>query len=261
VVLVAGHGAAEVEASVRRDAPAGMPLAFVLQAPQLGTGHAVQQAVPALGDEGTTLILNGDVPLIGLETLRELLAASSGGQLALLTVDMPDPAGYGRIVRHGQAVQAIVEHKDATPAQRDIREIYTGVMAVPTAALRRWLARLTNHNSQGEYYLTDIVQMAVADGAPVVAIKTADRLQVDGVNSPAQLAALERAWQLRQAEALMAQGVRLADPARFDQRGPLSCGQWRSTSTASSKAAWFWATGCASARTAWWPMHTSRRVR
>jgi bifunctional UDP-N-acetylglucosamine pyrophosphorylase/glucosamine-1-phosphate N-acetyltransferase len=229
VIVVAGHGAQQVEMEIRHATPATVPLAFVLQSPQLGTGHAVQQAVPELGDEGTTLVLNGDVPLIGLDTLRELLVASGGKKLALLTVDMPDPTGYGRLVRDGGAsdgpVLSIVEHKDATPEQRAIAEIYTGVMAAPTALLKQWLARLTNHNAQGEYYLTDVVKLAVAEGVPVTATKAADRVQVDGVNSPAQLAALERAWQLRQAAALMEQGVRLADPARFDQRGMLRCGQ------------------------------------
>jgi bifunctional UDP-N-acetylglucosamine pyrophosphorylase/glucosamine-1-phosphate N-acetyltransferase len=185
----------------------------------------VQQAVPLLPDDGITLILNGDVPLIEVATLRELVQSCGGERLALLTVDMPDPTGYGRILRSGDAVQAIVEHKDADAQQRLIHEIYTGVMAVPTALLKRWLARLTNDNVQSEYYLTDIVKMAVADGAGVAAVKTADRIQVDGVNSPVQLAELERAYQLRHAKLLMEQGVRIADPARFDVRGELHCGQ------------------------------------
>jgi bifunctional UDP-N-acetylglucosamine pyrophosphorylase/glucosamine-1-phosphate N-acetyltransferase len=227
VVVITGHGAAEVEAALARSAlaaGAAVP-AFARQEPQLGTGHAVQQAVPLLPDDGITLILNGDVPLIEVATLRELVHSCGGERLALLTVDMPDPTGYGRIVRSGDAVQAIVEHKDADAQQRRIHEIYTGVMAVPTALLKRWLARLTNDNVQGEYYLTDIVKMAVADGAEVAAVKTADRIQVDGVNSPVQLAELERAYQLRHARVLMEQGVRIADPARFDVRGELHCGQ------------------------------------
>ena len=227
IVLVTGHGAAQVEEAVsaleRGDGQA-VP-AFVRQEPQLGTGHAVQQAVPALHDEGTTLILNGDVPLIEAATLQALVDSCAGQRLALLTVEMPDPTGYGRILRSGDAVRAIVEHKDADEAQRGIREVYSGFMAVPNALLKRWLARLTNDNAQGEYYLTDIVRLAVDDGAEVVAVRTADKLQVDGVNSPQQLADLERAFQLRQARALMEQGVRLADPARFDLRGTLDCGQ------------------------------------
>jgi bifunctional UDP-N-acetylglucosamine pyrophosphorylase/glucosamine-1-phosphate N-acetyltransferase len=221
VVLITGHGADQVEKAL---AGSGS-LQFVRQEPQLGTGHAVQQAVPVLEDDGVTLVLNGDVPLIGVDTLRELVARCGGRCLALLSVDMPDPTGYGRIVRSGDAVWEIVEHKDATEAQRRIQEVYTGFMAVPTRLLRQWLARLTNDNAQGEYYLTDIVKFAVADGADVVAVKTPDRLQVDGVNSPRQLAELERAWQLRQAQQLMEDGVRLADPARFDLRGVLTCGQ------------------------------------
>ena len=227
VVVITGHGAAEVESAITTSAQASArPVPqFARQEPQLGTGHAVQQGVPLLPDDGVTLILNGDVPLIEVQTLRDLVASSGGKRLALLTVDMPEPAGYGRIVRSGDAVSAIVEHKDATDLERQIREVYTGVMALPTQLLKRWLARLTNDNVQGEYYLTDIVQMAVADGSEVVAVKTHDRIQVDGVNSPVQLAELERAFQLRQARLLMEQGVRIADPARFDVRGKLQCAQ------------------------------------
>ncbi len=227
VVVITGHGAAEVEAALATSAQAaGVAVpAFARQEPQLGTGHAVQQAAPLLPDDGVTLILNGDVPLIEAQTLRELVERCDGERLVLLTVDMPDPTGYGRIVRSGDAVQAIVEHKDADAAQRRINEIYTGVMALPTRLLKRWLARLTNDNVQGEYYLTDIVKLAVADGAAVAAVKTTDKVQVDGVNSPVQLAELERAFQLRHARALMEQGVRIADPARFDVRGELTCGQ------------------------------------
>jgi bifunctional UDP-N-acetylglucosamine pyrophosphorylase / glucosamine-1-phosphate N-acetyltransferase len=184
----------------------------------------VQQALPLLHDEGTTLILNGDVPLIRAETARALVDACAGAKLALLTIELPDATGYGRIVRNGAQVVGIVEHKDATPAQREIREIYTGMMAAPTAWLKRWLARLTNDNVQGEYYLTDIVAMAVADGVPVVAAQPASDTEVLGVNSPAQLAELERRFQRMQADTLMEAGVRLADPARFDLRGELRCG-------------------------------------
>jgi bifunctional UDP-N-acetylglucosamine pyrophosphorylase / glucosamine-1-phosphate N-acetyltransferase len=219
-IVITGHGAAEVESALQ-----AQPLVFVRQEPQLGTGHAVQQAVPMLHDEGITLVLNGDTPLIRTETLRELLAASAGRHLALLTVELADPSGYGRIVRDGSAVHAIVEHKDATPGQRAIREGYTGVMAAPTALLGRWLAALRNDNAQREYYLTDVVAMAVADGLPVVATRAVDETEVLGVNSPSQLADLERRLQRRIADSLMADGVRLADPARLDVRGELRCGQ------------------------------------
>jgi len=226
IVVVTGNGAEQVEAAVAlwRDPAMATPV-FVRQEPQLGTGHAVQQALPVLPDDGTTLVLNGDVPLIETATLQRLLDASAGERLALLSVVMPDPAGYGRIVRHGDAVRAIVEHKDATEEQRAIREVYTGFMAVPNLLLKRWLARLTNDNAQKEYYLTDIVKMAADEGAPVVTVATDDKVQVDGVNSPLQLAELERAFQLRRARALMEQGVRIADAARFDLRGELRCGQ------------------------------------
>ncbi len=225
VVVVTGHGATEVEAACRsQQGPAqDFAIALVRQEPQLGTGHAVQQAVPALPDDGTVVVLSGDVPLTQADTLLQLIAASAGKQLALLTLEMPDPAGYGRIVRSGGAVQAIVEHKDASDAQRQITEIYSGIMAVPAAHLKRWLARLDNQNAQGEYYLTDIVKFAVADAVGVVAHKIDDALQVAGVNSPVQLAELERAYQLRVAHRLMQEGVRLADPARLDVRGDLLC--------------------------------------
>jgi bifunctional UDP-N-acetylglucosamine pyrophosphorylase/glucosamine-1-phosphate N-acetyltransferase len=224
IAVVIGHGAAQVEDSLAQAYP-GIPLAYAKQEPQLGTGHAVLQAAPLLENDGVTLILNGDVPLISAVTLGQLLTACDGRHLSLLTVDLPDPTGYGRIVREGDAVRAIVEHKDASAAQRAIREIYTGVMAVPTAKLKAWLQRLTPDNAQGEFYLTDIVKFAVDDGDSVVAVKTDDALQVEGVNSPVQLAALERAWQLRQAHRLMEQGVRISDPARFDLRGRLDCAQ------------------------------------
>ena len=219
-VVITGHGAPLVEAAVAADGAS-----CVRQEPQLGTGHAVQQAVPALGSEpGTTLILNGDVPLIAPATARALAHACGGERLALLTVTLADATGYGRIVRDGESVQAIVEHKDATEAQRQIREVYTGMMAAPTEALKRWVAALKNENAQREYYLTDIVAMAVAEGVPVVTASAVDETEVLGVNSPVQLADLERRLQRRQADALMETGVRLADPARFDLRGTLACG-------------------------------------
>ncbi len=220
-VVVVGHGAEAVTAAV------GARGRCVLQQPQLGTGHAVQQALPALDDGcATTLVLNGDVPLIRSATASALVAACGGQRLALLTIDLPDPTGYGRIVRDGagERVLGIVEHKDATEAQRAITEVYTGMMAAPTALLRRWVTALKADNAQREYYLTDIVAMAVAEGVPVVAVAATDETEVLGVNSPLQLADLERRFQRRQAEALMEAGVRLADPARFDLRGQLACG-------------------------------------
>ncbi|MDZ5460845.1 bifunctional UDP-N-acetylglucosamine diphosphorylase/glucosamine-1-phosphate N-acetyltransferase GlmU [Azohydromonas lata] len=220
-VVITGHGAEAVEAAV-----AAPGLQFVRQMPQLGTGHAIQQASPALDvAQQTTLILNGDVPLIRAQTAQALIEACGGQRLALLTIELADASGYGRIVREGEQVRAIVEHKDASDAQRRIREVYTGMMAAPTALLQRWVAQLNNDNAQGEYYLTDIVAMAVADGVPVVATPAAGETEVLGVNSPAQLADLERRFQRQQAEALMEAGVRLMDPARFDLRGQLSCGQ------------------------------------
>ena len=235
-VVVTGHGAPEVEASIAggTTAGAGFDLKFVRQEPQLGTGHAVQQAMPVLPGDGTVVVLSGDVPLTQAATLQALVDAAAGGRLALLTVTLPDPAGYGRIVRGDDgAVRRIVEQKDASATERAITEVYSGIMAVPARHLRGWLARLSNDTAQGEYYLTDVVAMAVADGVPVAAHRIQDALQVAGVNSPLQLATLERAHQRRQAEALMEQGVRLADPARFDLRddartglpAQLACGQ------------------------------------
>ncbi len=225
VTVITGHGATEVEAALATNTGAAgqFDLNFVRQEPQLGTGHAVQQAVPVLRDDGLVVVLSGDVPLTQAATLQQLIDASAGNQLALLTIDFADPTGYGRIVREGAAVKAIVEQKDASPAQRQITEVYSGIMAVPALQLKKWLARLDNQNAQGEYYLTDIVKFAVADGVPVVAHKILDPVQVAGVNSPVQLAELERAYQKRIALQLMEQGVRLADPARLDVRGSLNC--------------------------------------
>jgi bifunctional UDP-N-acetylglucosamine pyrophosphorylase/glucosamine-1-phosphate N-acetyltransferase len=228
IVAITGHGAEQVEKAV--SAP---HLRFARQAPQLGTGHAVRQALPLLHEEGTTLILNGDVPLIEAATARALVEASGSTRLALLTVVLAEPTGYGRIVRgdpagrpahEGGRVQCIREQKDASPAERQIKEVYTGLMAAPTAWLKRWLPALRNDNSQGEYYLTDVVAMAVADGVAVVTTLATSEIEVLGVNSPKQLADLERGYQRRQAEAQMEAGVRLADPARFDLRGELQCG-------------------------------------
>ena len=228
IVVVTGHGADAVEASAH--AP---ELRFARQMPQLGTGHAVLQAAPLLHDDGTTLILNGDVPLIEAATAQALIDSCAGTKLALLTIKLDEPTGYGRVLRgdpagrsahEGGRVHGIVEHKDATPLQRQVHEVYTGVMAAPTAQLKRWLAALKNDNAQGEYYLTDIVAMAVADGVPVTATVAASETEVLGVNSPVQLADLERRFQRAQAVMLMDAGVRLTDPARFDVRGALRCG-------------------------------------
>ena len=222
VVVITGHGAEQVEASLKHIDH----VQCVRQMPQLGTGHAMQQAAPVLADDGVTLVLSGDVPLIQADTLSALLTMCDGQHLALLTLQTPTPTGYGRLVRNAQAqVQAIVEEKDATPEQRLIQEIYSGIMAVPTRLLRTWLARLDNHNAQKEYYLTDVVKFAVADGCQVQAHCISDAWQVEGVNNPVQLASLERAFQHIQAQRLMLEGVRLADPARLDVRGRLSCGQ------------------------------------
>ncbi len=231
VVLISGHGAVEVEAACAhiQGSVAILDLQFARQEPQLGSGHAMQQALPLLADDGITLVLSGDVPLTQATTLQALIDECDGQRLALLTLALLEPTGYGRIVRAGtqasSQVRAIVEHQDATIEQRKINEIYSGIMAVPTRLLRSWLARLDNQNAQNEYYLTDIVKFAVADGVAVVAHQISDAAQVAGVNSPLQLAELERIYQQRQALALMEQGVRLADPARLDVRGVLTCAQ------------------------------------
>ena len=229
MTIITGHGATEVIAACAHYTKASghFSVNFAHQEPQLGTGHAVQQAAPHVQADGITLVLSGDVPLTQSDTLQALVAACAGERMALLTVDLADPTGYGRIVRAEPAldqVQAIVEHKDATAAQRELREIYSGIMAVPTALLKQTLALLDNQNAQKEFYLTDVVKHAVKLGASVVAVKTTDAAQVAGVNSPVQLQALEREFQKRQAHQLMEQGVRLMDAARFDLRGSLVCG-------------------------------------
>ena len=230
-VLVLGHGADQIAprlAARQSTLPAGV-LQTVLQSPQLGTGHAVQQALPALlhGPDSRTLILVGDCPLVQLATLERLVAATEqASAFGLLTVALDDPTGFGRIVRDAQgAVTAIVEHKDATPEQRLIREINTGMMAVPTQALDRWLPRLSNHNAQGEYYLTDIVGMAVAEQMRIQTVPVQWPFEAQGVNSRSQQAQLERAWQQHLANQLLDAGVSLADPARLDVRGTLRCGR------------------------------------
>ncbi len=221
-VVVTGHGAEAVEAFVHQVQPQAR---CVRQMPQWGTGHAVQQAVPALPDTGTTLILNGDVPLIQGDTIGRLVHACDAQHLALLTIALSDASGYGRILRNPDGnIQGIVEHKDASDEQRLIHEVYTGVMAAPTAWLKQAVMALTNQNAQSEYYLTDVVAQAVAQGVGVVAASAPNETEVLGVNSPAQLADLERRHQRQRAHALMDDGVRLADPARLDIRGQLTCG-------------------------------------
>ena len=225
IVVVTGHGAERVQAAFEGQDD----LAFALQRPQQGTGHAVQQALPhLLGGESpadATLVLYGDVPLVQADTLRQLLAARSEG-LALLTETVTDPTGYGRIVRNAAGeVLRIVEHKDASEAERAIGEVNTGILAAPTAQLRDWLARITNDNAQGEYYLTDVVALAVADGVAVRAAQPSAPWETLGVNSRVQQAGLERAWQREQARRQLEAGVTLADPERFDQRGELVCGR------------------------------------
>ena len=223
IIAITGHQAEQVEAALYGANPQA-PLDFARQMPQLGTGHAVQQAVPHLHDDSVVLVLSGDVPLIRPETLTQLVQACAGDRLALLTMTLQDPTGYGRIVREGDQVRAIVEQKDASPEQRALREVYSGILAAPARLLKAWLGRITAQNAQGEYYLTDVVALAVQDGVAVVAQSTDDPFEVAGVNSLSQLAALERVAQRRTAEDLMAQGVRLADPARLDVRGVLECG-------------------------------------
>jgi bifunctional UDP-N-acetylglucosamine pyrophosphorylase/glucosamine-1-phosphate N-acetyltransferase len=220
--VVYGHGGERVPQAFadQRD------LVWARQEPQLGTGHAVQQALPLPADDDIVLVLYGDVPLTRADTLQRLLAAARSGALAILTVELADPAGYGRIARDtAGGVASIVEERDATPEERAIREINTGIMAIPALRLPGWLDRLRNHNAQGEYYLTDIVALAVADGVPVATAQPAYAWETLGVNSKAQLAELERIHQRGIADRLMEAGVTLADPARIDVRGELSCGR------------------------------------
>ena len=220
VCVVVGHGA---EAVRERLADAGVE--WATQDRQLGTGHAVMQALPHLQDGGTVLVLYGDVPLITSGTLRSLVDAAQGGALALLTQELSEPKGYGRIVREGGRVARIVEEKDASAAERAIREVNTGILAAPRAKLGEWLARLSNDNAQGEYYLTDIVAAAVADGIAIEVRHPGAPHESLGVNSKAELATLERRFQMNEAAKLLESGVTLADPARIDVRGELSCGR------------------------------------
>lgn len=220
IITIYGHGGQQVQAIF-----ADEQVQWVEQAEQLGTGHAVQMTLPVLPQDGLSLILYGDVPLVRQQTLEQLLAASRESGIGMISLSVDDPTGYGRIVRTNGKIQAIVEHKDASDEQRLINEINTGIYCVSNAKLHQWLPKLTNHNVQGEYYLTDIVAMAVVDGLEIASIQPELAFEVEGINDRLQLAALEREFQLQQAKELMQQGVHLIDPARFDLRGTLKAGQ------------------------------------
>ncbi len=219
IYVIYGHGGEEVP-----QAAAAYQANFILQEPQLGTGHAVQHAIPHMPQDGVTLVLYGDVPLIQPTTIKKMLAVQD--KLVLLTTLLDNPTGYGRIERDKQGnITRIIEDKDCTSTQRTIKEVNTGILAAPTRRLQTWLAQLENKNSQGEYYLTDIVAMAVADGVSIQAEQPAHAWEVIGINSKAQLAELERTWQRAQAQQLLERGVTLADTARIDIRGTLTCGR------------------------------------
>ena len=219
IVVVIGYGADDV----RNAFAAERDVSFVLQEPQLGTGHAVMQALPLLADDTHTLVLYGDVPLVSPATLERLMVKAGRG-VGLLTVLLDDPHGYGRIVRGDGGVSRIIEEKDATPAERALREVNTGILVAPTHRLRQWLARLSDDNAQREYYLTDVVAHAVADGVAVNAAQPDAAAETLGVNSKAQLAQLERLYQRRHIDSLLERGATVADPARVDVRGTLSVG-------------------------------------
>jgi len=220
VMVVYGHGGEHVPETLSH-----LPVTWVEQAQRLGTGHAVDQALPQVHDDDTVLILYGDVPLVRQDTLEALTAAVNADTLALLTIELNDPTGYGRILRDGQGrVLRIVEQKDASEEQTRVREINTGVMAVSAARLKPWLAAIDNNNSQGEYYLTDVIAKAVADGVNIHTVAPRDELEIMGVNDKVQLAQVERRHQADQAERLMRAGVTLRDPSRFDLRGTLTAG-------------------------------------
>lgn len=220
LVIVYGHGGEQVLRQIT-----GPDLIFVKQEPQLGTGHAVMQAVPELDESVPTLILYGDVPLIGIESLRRLVSVAGNERLGILTVEMPDPTGYGRIIRVDGRIRRIVEQKDGREEELAVKEINTGMMVVPTASLKRWLSSLTNENAQGEYYLTDIVSRAVSENIDIVSSQPDDISETMGVNSKKQLAKLERVYQKNIASRLLDDGVSLADPDRIDVRGSLQCGR------------------------------------
>jgi bifunctional UDP-N-acetylglucosamine pyrophosphorylase/glucosamine-1-phosphate N-acetyltransferase len=224
--VIYGHGGAAVPEMVKQqNTGAHAAIDTALQEPQLGTGHAVMQAVPQLDENAPTLILYGDVPLTTAASLKALVEAAGNDKLAILTVEQANPFGLGRIVRENGVISRIVEEKDATDEERKIREINSGIMVAPTRHLKDWLASLSNKNAQGEYYLTDIVARAVADGVPVVSAQPSAEWEVAGVNSKVQLAELERRHQLNIAHGLLEKGVHLLDPARIDVRGELICGR------------------------------------
>ena len=224
--VIYGHGGAAVPEMVSALAQeTGSMIDTALQQPQLGTGHAVMQAVPQLDDADSTLVLYGDVPLTSSDSLRRLVDAAGNDKLGILTVEQANPFGLGRIVRENGAIVRIVEEKDASAEERTIREINSGIMVIPTQHLKKWLSALSNNNAQGEYYLTDIVAQAVADGVEVVSAQPSGEWEVAGVNSKVQLAELERQHQLNIAHALLEKGVTLMDPARIDVRGELICGR------------------------------------
>ncbi|HEX7043715.1 MAG TPA: bifunctional UDP-N-acetylglucosamine diphosphorylase/glucosamine-1-phosphate N-acetyltransferase GlmU [Burkholderiales bacterium] len=219
--VVYGHGGGQVRAAFDQ-----ARVRWVEQTEQLGTGHAVLQAIGAVADDAVVLVLYGDVPLIRVETLQALLAKTEPFRVGLLTAEVADPSGYGRIVRHRLGhVERIVEQRDATPEEAAIREINTGILAAPAALLRQWLARLENRNAQREYYLTDVIAMAAAEGIEIVTRQPQAGWEILGVNSRRELAELERIYQRQQADALLEQGVTLRDPARFDLRGEVRCGR------------------------------------
>ncbi|MDD2946016.1 MAG: bifunctional UDP-N-acetylglucosamine diphosphorylase/glucosamine-1-phosphate N-acetyltransferase GlmU [Acinetobacter sp.] len=220
IITIFGHGGNLVQQAFAQE-----NVQWVEQAEQLGTGHAVKVTLPVLPTDGVSLILSGDVPCISQETLEKLLAVSRETGIGLVTLTLADATGYGRIVRENNKIQAIVEHKDANDAQRQIKEINTGIYCVSNAKLHQWLPKLSNNNAQGEYYLTDIVAMAIADGLEVASVEPERAFEVEGVNDRVQLAALEREFQAYQAKLLMQQGVHIIDPSRFDLRGNLTVGQ------------------------------------
>lgn len=219
MIVIYGYGG-----EIVREAFSHENIVWVNQTEQLGTGHAVQQAVPHLDDDANTLIMLGDVPLVDKEACERLVQAAAN-QLAILSFNKADPTGYGRIVRNSDLVTAIVEHKDATEAQRQISEVNTGIMAMPNIHLKNWLSRLNNNNAQGEYYLTDIVEFAVKDKVDVTAEITQDEWSVTGINSKVDLSQIERVYQIRIAQKLLQRGVTLKDPARLDVRGTLTVGK------------------------------------
>lgn len=224
--VIYGHGGAAVPSAVQAwSGQGGVAIDTALQEPQLGTGHAVMQALPQIDENAPTLVLYGDVPLTTAASLRRLVEAAGDDKLAILTVEQANPFGLGRIVRENGNIVRIVEEKDANEAERAIKEINSGIMVIPTRHLTSWLGSLKNNNAQGEYYLTDIVAQAVAAGVPVVSAQPSAEWEVAGVNSKVQLAELERRHQLNIAIALLEQGVTLMDPARIDVRGELVCGR------------------------------------